>query len=172
MVLNDKDRALIAAVQGGLPLVSRPYKTIAKDLDMTEDAVMSRLKGLMDQGAIKRFGIVVRHRELGYRANAMVVWDVPDDRVSAVGTRLSEFDCVTLCYRRPRRLPFWPYNLFSMVHGLDRNTVRHRIEEITRLAGLQELHRDILFSGQCFKQRGARYFGDEHQSKHRRAVYG
>ena len=172
MVLDDKDRALIAAVQGGLPLVPQPYKVVAEGLELTEDEVMYRLNALVDQGVIKRFGIVVRHRELGYRANAMVVWDVPDDRVADVGRRLGEYDCVTLCYRRPRRLPLWPYNLFCMVHGLDRTTVRHRIEEITRLAGLQKLDRDILFSGQRFKQRGARYFGTEHQPRHTRAVCG
>ncbi len=170
MVLDETDRALIAMIQGGLPLVSRPYEAIADELGIDEAQLIERLRSLIDAGTIKRFGVVVRHKELGYRANAMVVWDVPDDSVAELGKRLGEFDCVTLCYRRARRLPLWPYNLFCMIHGLDRNTVLDRIEAITRSAGLQDMRRDILFSARRFKQRGARYIENQNGQKHRRAI--
>ena len=83
--LNEKDRALIKAVEHGLPVVSRPYAEIARQLDCTEQDVISRLQQLIDNGAIKRYGIVVRHKELGYTANGMVVWNIPDDRVDELG---------------------------------------------------------------------------------------
>ena len=109
------------------------------------------------QGIIKRMGVVVRHHELGYRANAMMVLDVPDDQVEAVGWRLSAVDCVTLCYQRPRRLPQWPYNLFCMIHGKDRADVLACIDDVVNELQLAGLQRAVLFSKRRFKQRGAVY---------------
>ncbi len=102
-------------------------------------------------------GIVVRHHELGYTANAMVVWDVPDGQVEAIGEQLGAQPCVTLCYQRPRRLPDWPYNLFCMIHGRDRDRVLGTIEQMLGTLALQEISHKVLFSGRRFKQRGARY---------------
>ncbi len=157
MVLSDADNRLIAEIQNGLPLASRPWAEIGARLNMPEAEVIERMEALQENGYIKRLGIVVRHHELGYNANAMVVWDVPDDRVQAVGDALGRQRCVTLCYQRPRRLPHWPYNLFCMIHGKDRQRVLDYIDQITGELGLQEIPREVLFSGRRFKQRGARY---------------
>ncbi len=92
-------------------MVSHPFATIGAQLGMSEDEVLHRITQFQEAGIIKRLGVVVRHRELGYRANAMVVWDIPDDEVAEVGRCLSNFEFVTLCYRRPRRPPQWSYNL-------------------------------------------------------------
>jgi DNA-binding Lrp family transcriptional regulator len=115
------------------------------------------VQNLILQGVIKRMGVVVRHHELGYRANAMVVWDVPDEEVSQLGTCLGKLEFVTLCYRRPRRLPAWRYNLFCMIHGHDREEVLARVEEMRRGCGLQHIAYEVLFSTRRFKQCGARY---------------
>lgn len=151
------DKRLLAAIQDGLPLDPRPYARIAERLGTTEEAVLARLAALRQDGLIRRFGVVVRHHELGYRANAMTVWDVPDDTAAAAGQRIAAMPGVTLCYRRPRRLPDWPYNLFCMVHGRDRAAVEAAVERITQEAGLAGLPRAVLFSRRRFKQRGARY---------------
>ena len=148
---------LIEAIQDGLPLVTRPYADIANRLGCTEADVIERLRGMLETGVIKRLGVVVRHRELGYRANAMVVWDVPDERVDAIGLQLGDQDCVTLCYQRPRRLPDWPYNLFCMLHGKDRSEVEACIERTAAVLDIGTLPHAVLFSGRRFKQRGARY---------------
>ena len=150
---------LIEVVQGGLPLVTRPYREIAQQLGCSEQAVIDKLHGMIEAGIIKRLGVVVRHHELGYRANAMVVWDVPDDRIDQLGRQLGKQDCVTLCYQRPRRLPDWRYNLFCMVHGCDRNEVLGCIERMIDGLGLAAVPHTVLFSGKRFKQRGARYRG-------------
>ena len=155
--LSNRDRALIKIVQNGLPIVSRPYAEIARQLATTEQAVIQRLQQLIDSGVIKRYGVVVRHRELGYKANGMVVWNVPDDRVSQLGRCIGKFSCVTLSYRRPRRLPDWPYNLFTMVHGRNREEVKQKVAEIVETCGLQTIEHTILFSTRRFKQRGASY---------------
>ncbi len=155
--LTSEDRALIKAVQSGLPVVSRPYAEIAKQLNSSEANVISRLQYLIDSGAIKRYGVVVRHKELGYTANGMVVWDIPDDKVEEMGMCIGKYDCVTLSYRRPRRLPDWSYNLFTMVHGSCREEVTQKVEEIVEKCGLQDIEHNILFSTRRFKQRGASY---------------
>ena len=157
MVLTEQDRQLIATIQGGLPLVSHPYAKVGDRIGMTEDQVLNRIGEMQEAGIIKRFGVVVRHHELGYTANAMVVWDVPDGRLDEVGEALGAQACVTLCYQRPRRLPEWPYNLFSMIHGRNRETVLAQVEQMVTKLGLDDISHDILFSGQRFKQRGARY---------------
>ena len=154
---DPRDRALLAVLEDGLPLVSRPYAALGVPIGMDEAEVIARLRRLVEAGIIRRFGLILRHRELGYRANAMVVWDVPDERVRDAARALCALSWITLCYRR-RRHPAWPYNLYCMIHGRERPVVLARVEEATRRAGLEGLPRQILFSRRCFKQTGARYF--------------
>lgn len=157
MVLTEIDHKLITAIQDGLPLTPRPYAKIAEQLLLSEQAVIERIKQLRTDNVIKRFGAVVRHHELGYTANAMVVWDIPDDQADAAGKKLGEFDCVTLCYRRPRQLPLWPYNLFTMIHGKSHDSVIDALEKIAVETGLADFSKEVLFSGRRFRQRGAHY---------------
>ena len=144
------------ALQEGLPIVPQPYFTLANELGVDEFQVITAIEQLQEDDLIKRFGIVLKHRQLGYRANAMVVWDVPDSCVDRVGTSLGEEHCVTLSYRRPRRPPEWNYNLFCMIHGTSRDTVTAQLEDIVTRKGLNYPHH-VLFSNHCFKQRGAVY---------------
>lgn len=157
MVLNEQDYQLIAEIQGGLPLTSHPYAAIGERIGLDEQAVIDRIDTMLTSGVIKRLGIVVRHRELGYTANAMVVWDVPDERLDELGERLGALECITLCYQRPRRLPDWPYNLFCMIHGQERSKVLAYIDRLVENQGLSDIPHKVLFSGRRFKQRGARY---------------
>ncbi|MGD8310736.1 MAG: AsnC family transcriptional regulator [Chromatiales bacterium] len=164
--IEDRDRALIQTIQGGLPLVSRPYAAVGERLGMSEGEVLARLARLIDTGVIKRLGVVVRHRELGYRANGMAVWQVPESRVRALGRWLGALPFVTLCYRRAARPPAWPYNLFTMIHGRDRGEVLARVDQIVERYGLQAMPRDVLFSLRRFKQRGACYtVGDRRRAE-------
>ncbi len=161
MVLSAIDRRLLAALKDGLPLTPEPYAAVGAPLGLSAEEVAARLRALRDQGTLTRFGVVVRHHELGYRANAMTVWDVPDARVRDAGQRLAAIDFVTLCYRRPRRSPRWPYNLFAMIHGRERARVETLVAQATWLAGLEGCPRAILFSRRRFKQRGADYGAGE-----------
>ena len=161
MTLKLLDQQLIASIQGGLELTSKPFASIAAQLGISEQKVLNRLEQLKENGTIKRFGVVVRHRELGFKANAMVVWDVPDEAVAEIAQRIASFDCVTLCYQRPRHLPEWSYNLFSMIHGKDRESVLERLSDIIELLELQDIKHAPLFSTKCFKQRGARYINPD-----------
>lgn len=148
---------LVEKLQLGIPLAPSPYAVLwANDPNHVQFA-LEQIQAWKDSGVIKRFGVVVRHHELGYRENAMVVWDVPDAVVSDLGTRAATMPAVTLCYRRPRRMPQWPYNLFCMIHGKDRNSVEQRITDLCRTSGLNAYPMKILFSKRRFKQQGARY---------------
>jgi DNA-binding Lrp family transcriptional regulator len=153
--INELDRRLVAALQPGLELVPHPLARLADETGMEESALAGRLGAWIEAGCIKRFGIVVRHHELGYKANAMLVFDVPDELVSAVGQRLAREPGVTLCYRRQRHLPHWHANLFCMVHGRSREAVEPIIEHLCHLAGYPC---EALFSLRRFKQCGAKYF--------------
>ena len=123
MELNHLDKALITAIEDGLPLVSHPYEAVGNMIGLSEEGVIERLQNLIETGVISRFGVVVNHRRVGYRANAMVVWDIPDDDVADAGRCLAELPFVSLSYQRPRRLPDWPYNLFCMIHGREHAAV-------------------------------------------------
>ena len=150
-------KALIEVISEGLPLVKRPYAEIAERLGCSETEVIDGIREIAAGGDLKRLGVVVRHRKLGYRANGMVVWDIPDNRVTEVGHCIGQYSFVTLCYQRPRRLPEWRYNLFSMIHGQDREAVIDQVAHIVNHCGLQGIEHEILFSSRCFKQRGANY---------------
>ena len=158
--LDDADRRLLAAIQPGLPLVSRPYAEIGARIGLAEAEVIARLERLGACGVIRRFGVVVRHREIGYGANAMVGGYVPDEKVRVLGHCLAGFDFITLCYRRPRHLPQWRYNLYCMIHGKTREDVMSNLEWMVNRCGLQGLSHEVLFSRRRFKQRGAVYFAE------------
>lgn len=155
--LDTLDYALVEAIQEGLPLVVRPYAQVGALIGASEADVLSRLTRLLDHGIIKRLGIIVRHHELGFRANAMVVLNIPDEQVDEVGRCIGASGLVNLCYQRPRRLPDWPYNLFCMIHGKDRDAVLEHLEHLRDQCGLTDFQCEILFSKQRFKQTAARY---------------
>lgn len=155
--IGEIERRLISVLQEGLPMFIRPFQLIANRVGSSESDVLGRIRAWLEEGAIKRFGVVVRHHELGFRANAMLVHDIPDDRVSELGRALAVEPAVTLCYRRPRCLPDWPYNLFCMIHGKARDEVEATIADLRQRHGLDDCAHETLFSLTRFKQNGARY---------------
>lgn len=153
------DLALIRATQGGLPLVAQPYHALAEQVGTTAEGVMTRMQRMLDLGIIRRIGAVPNHYALGYKANGMTVWDVADSEVDRLGEIVGQLPFVSHCYRRPRRLPLWPYNLFAMVHGRDRDTVLAGVAEIARLLGSACRAQDVLFSTAILKKTGLRIGG-------------
>jgi len=151
------DYRLIEAIQNGLPISSRPYAEVGEALNLTEQQVIERLKRLKQQGLVKRLGVIVNHRQLGYRSNAMIVLNVPNDRVDQIGGHISQFGFISLCYLRPRQGDQWPYNLYCMIHGRNKQRVLEQLEQLTEACGLAQFSREVLFSKRCFKQRGAVY---------------
>jgi DNA-binding Lrp family transcriptional regulator len=114
---------------------------------------------MLERGVIRRIGAVPNHYAIGYTANGMSVWDVPDERVDELGERVGGLAFVTHCYHRPRKLPEWPYNLFAMVHGASRDEVQAKVAEIAALLGADCRAHDVLFSTQILKKTGLRIGG-------------
>lgn len=154
--IDSIDRKIIIATQAGLPMVPRPYEAIANDLDITSEEVMQRLEALKDNGVLRRIGVVPNHYALGYQANGMAVWDVDDEHVMELGQLIGNLDFVSHCYRRPRHLPDWPYNLFTMVHGRERPLVEQRVAEIAEMLGDALKQHKILYSSRILKKTGLR----------------
>ena len=155
-VLDAVDRRIVLATQAGLPRVSRPYHAIAEQLGVSADEVMARLRRMLEAGIIRRIGAVPNHYALGYQANGMSVWDVPDEQVRAWGEKIGDLDFVSHCYHRPRHLPDWPYNLFAMVHGRDRAEVEAKVAQITALLGEADRGHAVLYSTRILKKTGLR----------------
>mgnify|MGYP001766770848 FL=1 len=150
------DRKIIVATQAGLPLVPRPYDALADQLGIGAGEVKTRLARMLDTGVIRRIGAVPNHYALGYTANGMSVWDVADERIDELGEMIGRLSFVTHCYRRPRRLPDWPYNLFAMVHGKTRTEVESGCAIIRELLGAACRAGDVLYSTRILKKTGLR----------------
>jgi DNA-binding Lrp family transcriptional regulator len=157
LVLSPADRRLVAALEDGLPVAASPYAAVARQAGVSELYAITRIADWARQGVIRRFGIIVRHRALGYDANAMCVWDVPDAAADALGAALAREPGVNLCYRRRRAPPDWSYNLYCMLHGRDRATVEARRDALAAAHNLDAFPSAVLFSTRAFKQCGARY---------------
>ena len=156
MALDDFDRALMAATQGGLPLVPRPYDAVGQQLGVSGQQVRERLAQMLEPGLIRRIGAVPNHYRLGFTANGMSVWDVDDALVDQLGERIGQLPGVSHCYRRPRRLPTWPYNLFAMLHGRTRAEVEQQAVQLRELLGTACRGHDILYSTAILKKTGLR----------------
>ncbi len=149
------EKSLIAALADGLPFVSRPFAAAAADLGLAEADVPAMLDDLLAAGIVKRVGYIVRHRPLGFSANAMVVCDIDETRVDALAEAFLGSPTVTLLYRRRPAGERWPYRLYAMIHGRDRATVEGEAAALLARWSQPIPHR-ILFSTRCFKQTGAR----------------
>jgi DNA-binding Lrp family transcriptional regulator len=153
------DRRIVLAAQAGLPLEVRPYHWLADELGVDAETLMERLRAMQADGRIRRIGAVPNHYRLGYTANGMTVWDVPDEHIGEVGGQVGGLDIVSHCYQRPRRPPDWPYNLFAMVHGHSREEVRGKVQQIAQLLGDKVRGYDVLFSNRILKKTGLRLAG-------------
>ena len=162
MALDDFDRALIAATQGGLPLVPRLYDAVGERLGVSGQQVRERLAQMLETGLVRRIGAVPNHYRLGFTANGMSVWDVDDALVDQLGERIGQLPGVSHCYRRPRHLPDWPYNLFAMLHGRTRAEVEQQAVQVAELLGPACRSHDILYSNAILKKTGLRL---KHPSK-------
>lgn len=151
------DRELLASIEDGLPIEPHPFRGVAQTMGVAEADLLERIRRLVEAGIVTRFGCVVRHRALGYTANAMAVWDIPDDEVEARAQEFLRHPAVTLCYRRRRHLPDWPYNLFCMIHARCVDDAHAAIDEINLVSDTGLYRQNVLFSTRCFKQAGARF---------------
>lgn len=154
-VLEPEDRPIMQALSTGLALVPRPFAELGRALGRTEAEVLARVKALAAAGILSRIGVIVRHRALGWRSNAMVVWEANEADLGRIGPALTAVRGVTLCYQRRPAPGVWPYTLYCMIHARSRNEAMAVLERASREVGLQDTPHRVLFSIRCFKQTGA-----------------
>ncbi len=153
--MDERDKRVVALVQGDLPLDTRPFRILAEKAGLTEEDFLARVVSLKDRGIIRRFGATLRHQEAGYSSNAMAAWMVPEGRVEEVGRVMASFREVSHCYQR-RPAKGWRYNLYTMIHGDDPEQCRRKAEDMSKKSGVEEYV--LLFSEKEFKKTSMEYF--------------
>ncbi len=154
--LDDVDRKIISATQQGLPLNRQPYHIVAEQAGINVQETIDRINRMTVEGVIRRTGIVPNHYKLGFSANGMSVWNVPEEKITRLGEQVGKLDFVSHCYQRPKFLPEWPYNLFAMVHGKSRQEVFDKVTLIKDLLAENNMGHEVLFSSKILKKTGLR----------------
>lgn len=154
-MLTELDKKIIAAIQGDLPITERPYLEIARSLGITEETLLEHLKNLCSKGVIRRFGATLRHQKSGFQANAMVAWQVAEERINDVGQKLAGFGEVSHCYRR-NPTPQWPYNLYTMIHARDEASCLRAARRMSEATAVRDY--TLLFSRRELKKTSMAYF--------------
>jgi DNA-binding Lrp family transcriptional regulator len=149
-MVDDIDRQILIVTGEGLPLTSEPFRDIAEKLKIKQEDVIFRLKKLIKEGFVRRFGALVNHRKVGLIANAMVVWRVPQERIEEVGMILSGFNEITHCYQRKTIPGRWEYNLYTVVHGYSYEEVELMIKKLSETVNINDYL--TLFSIKEFKK--------------------
>ncbi len=155
-MFDDIDKKIIVAMQDDFPLTAEPYKLIAERLGITEDELLERLNNYRQSGKIRKMGVVLKHREVGYAANALCAFVAPQDRVDEIGRIFMSHPAITHCYTRVPRHE-WPYNFYVMLHAHTREECRMMAAELANLAGLDKY--TMMFSTKEWKKTSMRYFG-------------
>lgn len=153
--LSDREQELVRYLQEDIPLTPRPFADIAGAVRMTEEEVVDKVREWVADGTIRRFGAMVRHQRLGYKANAMSAWDVPDERVEEIGVALSAAPEVSHCYQRPRA-DGWDFNIFAMIHAATEAECEEIAAGLSRKIGIDSY--SLLFSSREFKKVSMKYF--------------
>lgn len=154
-MLEELDKQIIAMMQDDFPLVAEPYLEIANKLGIREEELLERLKKYRQSGQIRKMGAVLRHRQVGYAANALCAWLVPEERISEVGEMFAKLEVVTHCYARVTK-PSWPYNFYTMLHAQSREQCNSIARELAEQAGLAKYL--MLFSTKEWKKNSMQYF--------------
>ncbi len=156
--LSEDDVRVVRYLQGGLPIVSRPYDTAAEKLGWECPILLDHCRTMLDRGILRRVAAILFHRRAGYSANGMGVWAVPEDQVDELGEVMASFRRVSHCYQRPT-YPDWPYNIFTMVHGHDREECESVLKSISKETGIDDF--SILYSITEYKKVRIKYFAPE-----------
>jgi len=157
--LDERDRAIVLATQVGLPLVPDPWGAVGREVGMSGEEVLARMQAMQARGVIRRVAAVPNHYRLGYVANGMTVWDVDDAHIDRLGREVAAIEGVSHCYRRPRHLPHWPYNLFAMLHGRSADEVERQAAVLRERLGEACRDHRILYSSRILKKTGLRLAG-------------
>ena len=155
MEISEQDKRIVKALQEDFPLCEEPYKLLAQRVGMSEENFLRRVQELVDEKKIRKMGAVLRHREVGFKANALCAWHVPPEKLDAVAKTMSNHAAVSHCYDRTPA-PNWNYNLYTMIHAKTRDECESIIGELSALTGVTDCK--ILYTKRELKKTGMKYF--------------
>ncbi len=158
---TEEDKEFIRELQKDLEIVDKPFSKVAQNLGMTEEQIFDKLRSYEEIGVMRRFAAILRHRDVGFVANGMIVWKVPEERITDVGRKLGAFPQVSHCYQRPV-YPDWPYNVFSMIHCKSEDEAQEMAKTIQKQINVDDYK--ILFSAREFKKTRVEYFVEQNFS--------
>jgi DNA-binding Lrp family transcriptional regulator len=147
--LSQEDMLVVNELQRDLPLTERPFIEMSRNTGMSEEQFLEQCNSLLERGIMRRYGAAVNHRQAGYTANAMVCWKVPPEKIDKIGQHLALLREVSHCYERGTSFK-WPYNLYAMIHGKEKETCQEIAEEISRDFGIEDFL--VLFSTRELKK--------------------
>ncbi|HBT79729.1 MAG TPA: Lrp/AsnC family transcriptional regulator [Selenomonas sp.] len=153
--LTEKEKAVVRALQGDFPLVADPYAQLAESVGLTKEDFLATVKSMQDEKKIRKMGAVLAHRNVGFKANVLVAWAVPQERLEEVARVMVDSPSVSHCYDR-NTAPDWPYNFYTMVHGHSREECEQIVQQLADAAGVQD--RQMLFTKKEWKKQSMRYF--------------
>jgi siroheme decarboxylase len=156
--ISEDDKAAIRALQEDVPLTPRPFDLWGRQVGLSYEELLERAYDLRDRKIMRRFSAVLYHRKAGFRANAMGVWSVPDERIDEVGNAFAHYQSVSHCYQRPT-YEDWPYSVFSMVHGRSVEECEDVLKAMAEETGLTDY--TSLYSTREYKKTRVRYFTPE-----------
>jgi siroheme decarboxylase len=156
--ISEEDKAAIRVLQEDIPLTPRPFDLWGKHIGLGYEELLERAYDLQRRKIMRRFSAVLYHRKAGFRANAMGVWKVPEDRIDEVGNIFAHYQVVSHCYQRPT-YEDWPYSVFSMVHGRSVEECENVLDAMAAESGVSE--RLSLYSTREYKKTRVRYFTPE-----------
>jgi DNA-binding Lrp family transcriptional regulator len=162
---DERDIAVIKALQGDMPIVSEPYAPAAEQLGMAQEDLLAHLEQMQERRLLRRVAAILFHRRAGFSANGMGVWKVPDDRVMELGPRMAAFRGISHCYQRPTYKD-WPYSIFTMAHGRSKDECDAILDSIADLTGVDE--RATLYSSTEFKKIRLLYFTEDYRDWERK----
>ena len=154
-ITTEEEKKYIRELQKDLEIVERPFLKSAQKLGITEEQLLEKVKQYEEIGVMRRFAAILRHREVGFTANGMIVWKVPEERIEEVGEKLGAFPQISHCYQRPT-YPDWPYSVFSMVHCKSVSDAEEMAKQIQKQVDVNDYK--ILFSSREFKKTRVEYF--------------
>ena len=155
MIITELDKKIIQCLQGDLPLSPYPYRELATQLGIEEELLLSKIQSYLSKGIMRRFGAALKHRNIGYKANAMGVWEVDSQHTDKIGKIMAGYKEVSHCYERPT-YPRWPYNMFTMIHGHSQEDCEKVAQQISEATGV--VNYMLLYSSQELKKSSMKYF--------------
>ncbi|MTI81977.1 MAG: Lrp/AsnC family transcriptional regulator [Firmicutes bacterium] len=156
-MLTEMDKNIVKELQAGLPLVPRPFAELGSRFGLTEQEMLDKIDELKEKGYLRRIGAALRHQRVGFKANAMIVWQVPEDKAKKVGDKFAAHPEVTHCYQRKTHQN-WPYNLYTMIHRQTREECHQLAEEMAQAVEYTDYK--LLFSTKELKKSSMTYFSD------------